>query len=95
MTDAPAPRAPAAQPAADEEAPFETLLGRLGEIAKELEREGVPLEQALALFEEGVRLTRLAQERLERAEARIEELVGAGKTRPLDVGEPRRGARST
>ena len=86
MTD-PAPAAAAA----DDETPFEALLGRLSEIARELEGEGVALERALSLFEEGVRLSRLAQGRLDRAEARIEELVGAGRTRPLDpASEPKR-----
>jgi exodeoxyribonuclease VII small subunit len=67
------------------EAPFEALLSRLSEIARHLEGDGVPLEKALALFEEGVRLTRAAQGRLDSAEARVEELVGAGRTKPLDV----------
>lgn len=70
---------------AEDEAPFEALLARLSEIARELEGDGVPLERALALFEEGVRLTRAAQGRLDKAEARVEELVGAGRTKPLDV----------
>jgi hypothetical protein len=33
-----------------------------------------------------VRISRLAQGRLDRAEVRIEELVGAGRTRPLEPG---------
>ena len=82
MTDAPA--------ALDDTSPFEALLARLAEIARELEAEGVPLERALALFEEGVRL---AQSRLERAEARVEELVGAGRTRPLESGAEKKSPR--
>ncbi len=85
MTDAPA--------ALDDTSPFEALLARLAEIARELEAEGVPLERALALFEEGVRLSRLAQSRLERAEARVEELVGAGRTRPLESGAEKKSPR--
>ena len=86
VADAPKPTAEGP----DEQAPFENLLGRLAEIAKELESEGVPLEKALSLFEEGVRLSRLAQSRLDRAEARIEELVGAGRTRPLETPADKR-----
>ena len=84
--------APAAPPP-DDESPFETLLARLSEIARELEGEGVPLERALSLFEEGVRISRLAQGRLDRAEVRIEELVGAGRTRPLEAGGEAKRAR--
>lgn len=73
------------EPQPTEDTPFEVLLTRLGEIARELEGDGVPLEKALGLFEEGVRLSRAAQSRLDRAEARVEELVGAGRTRPLEA----------
>lgn len=55
---------------------FEAILERLGQVAKELEKSDVPLEKALALFEEGVVLVRGAEERLSRAETRLEELTG-------------------
>lgn len=54
---------------------FETLMERLEALVKELEHGDVPLERAVLLFEEGVRLSRLGGEKLERAEARIEELL--------------------
>lgn len=63
---------------------FEEVLQRLGQVAESLEKSDVPLEKALALFEEGVRLSRRAQERLTAAEAKIEELTERGTTRPLD-----------
>jgi exodeoxyribonuclease VII small subunit len=55
---------------------FEDAARRLGEIVEELEAGDLPLERSLALFEEGVRLARTAQERLDRAERRVEELLG-------------------
>jgi exodeoxyribonuclease VII small subunit len=55
---------------------FEASTERLAEIVEELERGDLPLERALALFEEGVRLSRRAQEKIERAEKRVEELLG-------------------
>jgi exodeoxyribonuclease VII small subunit len=55
---------------------FEASTERLAEIVDELERGDLPLERALALFEEGVRLSRRAQEKIERAEKRVEELLG-------------------
>lgn len=70
---------------------FETSLGRLSEIVQRLEKGDLPLEESLALFEEGVRLSRAAQERLDQAERRVEELVGVdaqgrARTAPFEAG---------
>jgi exodeoxyribonuclease VII small subunit len=54
---------------------FEESTRRLAQIVAELEGGDLPLERSLQLFEEGVRLARSAQERLERAERRVEELL--------------------
>jgi exodeoxyribonuclease VII small subunit len=54
---------------------FEESTRRLGVIVAELEAGDLPLERALTLFEEGIRLSRAAQERLDRAEKRVEELL--------------------
>jgi exodeoxyribonuclease VII small subunit len=69
---------------------FEAATDRLAKIVEELERGDLALEKSLALFEEGVRLARRAQDRLDGAERRVQELLGvdaAGKpvTRDLDV----------
>lgn len=73
------------------EPPLEAILTRLQEVASELERGDVPLERALALFEEGVRLARDGGSRLDRAEARVEELLatagGGTELRPLDPSQ--------
>ena len=55
---------------------FENALGRLSEIVERLEGGELPLEESLVLFEEGVRLARTAEARLEAAEKRVEELLG-------------------
>jgi len=55
---------------------FEDSTRRLTQIVAALEAGDLPLDRALALFEEGVRLSRAAQERLDRAERRVEELLG-------------------
>lgn len=57
-------------------ASFEESTRRLAQIVAELEGGDLPLERSLALFEEGVRLARSAEDRLDRAERRIEELLG-------------------
>ena len=66
-----------AQPATPESAAlsFEDALKRLGQIVEQLESGTLPLEESLLLFEEGVRLARASQARLDAAERRVEELL--------------------
>ena len=59
------------------EAPFEASLERLTKIVERLENGDLGLEESLALFEEGIGLARTAQERLDAAEKRVEELIAA------------------
>jgi exodeoxyribonuclease VII small subunit len=54
---------------------FEQDIARLEEIAAELDGDGVTLDRALALFEEGVERLRRATGELARAEARVTQLV--------------------
>jgi len=67
---------------------FEESLQRLESIVDRLERGDLELEDALATFEEGVKLTRSCASRLEDAERRIELLVREGEqwiARPFDA----------
>jgi len=61
--------------AAGEELPFESALARLEAIVDRLETGDLPLEEALAAFEEGVGLSRRCAGQLESAERRIEVLM--------------------
>jgi exodeoxyribonuclease VII small subunit len=54
---------------------FEEALKRLTAIVERLESGDLSLEQSLALFEEGTRLSRSSQAQLEAAEKRVEELL--------------------
>ncbi len=54
---------------------FEDALARLEEIVEELEEGEVELDRTLALFEEGVKLSKLCHKRLEAAEKKIEVLI--------------------
>lgn len=54
---------------------FEQQLSRLEQIAAELDRPDVPLDTAIALFEEGLGLLKRAGETLAAAEGRLRELV--------------------
>jgi exodeoxyribonuclease VII small subunit len=89
-------RDPAAPPpaatslASASEPSFEEAVQRLSEIVATLERGELPLEDSLRLFEEGVRLSRLSQSRLDRAEKVIERLLavdadGRPKTVPFET----------
>jgi len=54
---------------------FEQSLARLEEIVAELDGDGLDLDAALALFEEGVERLRAASAELARAEAQVKQLV--------------------
>lgn len=54
---------------------FEEILTRLGTVVERLESGEMPLEESLALFEEGVQLSRLGAARLDEAERRVERLL--------------------
>ena len=54
---------------------FEAALSRLEEIVAELESGELALEQSLKLFEEGVKLARICNSRLEEAERKVEVLL--------------------
>ena len=63
---------------------FEQILGRLQDVVERLESGDLPLEQSLAVFEQGIQLSRLGATRLDAAEARVEELLSdSAETRPL------------
>ena len=68
------------------EAPdFETALKRLEEIVKKLENGELSLDSALALFEEGIKLSRFCHTKLEQAERRVEILLknNSGQTQAV------------
>lgn len=54
---------------------FEQALQRLEQVVRELENGDLSLDTALALFQEGVLLSRQCSQQLDQAEARIEKLL--------------------
>ena len=60
---------------------------RLQEIVRLLEQGDTTLDEALALFEEGVKLARFCNDKLDEAEARIEIMMQEGRLEPLEVRE--------
>jgi exodeoxyribonuclease VII small subunit len=75
-----------ASASSDKPQPFEKNLARLDAIVQELEDTDLPLEQALLLYEEGMKLSEFCHKQLEEAEGRVEILTkkGGGKM----VAEP-------
>ena len=61
---------------------FESSLEELEQIVRELEQGELPLERSLELFEQGVKLSRECQDRLNQAERRIEILMRDNQGRP-------------
>lgn len=70
---------------------FETALARLEAVVAQLESGELTLAESLRTFEEGVSLSRLCAERLDQAEARIEQLIrtaeGEFATQPFGPAE--------
>jgi len=54
---------------------FEEALNKLEKVVSRLEKGDIPLEESLKLFEEGVRLSRFCNQRLDEAERRVEILL--------------------
>lgn len=74
---------------ADTQESLAAELQRLEEIVRRLEAEDVDLDDALALFEEGVGRLRAARDRLAQAELRVQSVLqeadGALRATDLDV----------
>jgi exodeoxyribonuclease VII small subunit len=77
----------------EESTRLEARIARLEAIARRLEREDLELDDALALFEEGVGHLREARQLLSHAELRIERLIrdldGQPIVEPLDSAAER------
>lgn len=59
----------------DKEVSFEQALEQLETIVSRLENGDVPLEKAIELFQEGMRLSQLCGSKLEQVERKIEMLI--------------------
>src|SRR5262245_19545829 len=91
MSSGPGGAAPPARAPSGEQDPadatFEEVLSRLQGVVDKLEGGELSLEDALAVFEQGVTLSRVGAQKLDEAERRIEVLLGGegSETRPLDL----------
>ena len=69
---------------------FESSLEELEKIVRQLEGGDLPLDRSLELFEQGVRLSRECQKRLDEAERKVEILLRGndGDYKPAPFEEP-------
>jgi exodeoxyribonuclease VII small subunit len=74
----------------DKPEPFEKNLARLDAIVRQLEDSELPLDQALVLYEEGMKLSDSCHKQLEEAEGKVEILTkkAGGKivAEPFETG---------
>lgn len=82
-------KSPAVPPTGETPLDFETSMKRLETIVDELESGDLTLEDSIARYEEGVRLSRRLTQTLDDAEKRIERLVedesGEPATQPMEL----------
>ncbi len=66
---------------------FEDALNKLEKIVSQLEEGDISLEESLKLFEEGIRLSRICNQKLDEVEKRVEILIkgedGTIKAKPF------------
>jgi len=71
------------EPAPNKPPTFEAGLQQLENIVKEMETGELPLERAITLFEQGMKLSEACRKQLEEAETRVEILTRrAGEVQP-------------
>ena len=54
---------------------FETAIKELETIVHKLESDELPLEESIALFDEGTKLSKICSEQLDQAQEKIEKLI--------------------
>lgn len=77
-----------AKAAKEQELNFEQAMDRLEEIVSELEHGDVPLEKAIDLFQQGMKLSQVCGSKLEEVERKIEMIVeedGELQKKPFDA----------
>ena len=64
----------------NDELNFEDSLMRLEQIAELLENENTPLEESISLFEEGIALKEICDQKLKKAKLKIEKIIKSKNT---------------
>jgi exodeoxyribonuclease VII small subunit len=67
---------------------FEKDLKQLEDVVAKLEQGDLPLDEAMKLFQDGMRLSKLCSQRLSTVEQEIKKLVAEGDKLRLETFEP-------
>ena len=62
---------------------FEEAIKKLEKIVEELEKGDIPLEKSIKLFEEGMKLSKFCNEKLNEIETKIKIITGKDKNGPI------------
>jgi exodeoxyribonuclease VII small subunit len=77
---------------AEKQDTFERNLKQLEDVVARLEQGDLPLDEAMKLFQEGMRLSKLCSQRLSNVEQEIKKLVAEGDKLKLETFEPENNA---
>ena len=66
---------------------FEQAMNRLEEIVSALENNQISLEKSIELFQEGIQLTKLCNDKLEGIENKVAKILVDGKLEDLNLEE--------
>ena len=66
---------------------FEQAMNRLEEIVRALENNQISLEKSVELFQEGIQLTKLCNDKLEGIENKVAKILVDGKLEDLNLEE--------
>lgn len=69
------------------EASFEILMTELKKTLTTLENGDLPLEESLKAYEQGVKIVRLAENKLAHMEGRMEEILKDGTIKAVDLNQ--------
>ena len=70
---------------AEKKLTFEQAMSRLDEIVSRMEAGEAPLEESLALFEEGTQLVRRCTSMLDQAELKVTKLTVSSEGEPVEI----------
>ncbi|WP_249292154.1 exodeoxyribonuclease VII small subunit [Metabacillus flavus] len=71
-----------------EEVTFEEAMEQLEEIVGKLEQGDVPLEQAISFFQDGMKLSKLCHDKLQRVEKQMDYILReGGELEPFEIQE--------
>lgn len=69
----------------EEKLSFENAVKNLEEIVAKLEQEDVPLEKAIELYQKGMTLSKICDDKLEDAQDKVVKILNNNQEEPFDI----------